>query len=476
MDVAAAQGCPRCIELEKRLADQASAFEKRIAELMARLEVLERAAKRQAAPFSKGSPKRKPKKPGRKAGEQHGEHGHRPAPDPATIDEVLEAKLTEACPNCGGVVEETHTDTIHQEDIPRQPIRRRFTVHCGKCRRCGKSCRGRHPLQTSNATGAAASQIGPDAQAAAVYLNKKSGLSHGKIADLFGQFFRIKITRGAVAQIVARAARRLEPAHEEIAEQLKTASHITPDETGWRLGGRTVWLHAWVGDNGATLYRVDPQRSADALERVIGIHWSGSMTHDGFSSYDRFEDAVHQQCNDHPLRRAQSLLESQSAANRRFPQAVIDLFVEALDRRDRFDADTQADTQAGRAPTEEIRAAVYEGFVARLRTLTSRPRADEANDRFARHLDKHAAEWFLYLIDPTIPATNHRAEQALKTPIVNRKTWGGNRTDIGAHAQGVTSSVIETCKRTTINAFDYLSNAFRGVVGGLFACPVSAGR
>jgi transposase len=461
MDDFAGQGCPRCAELEKR-----------VAELMARLEALERTAKRQAAPFSKGSPKKNPKKPGRKSGDRHGDHGHRPAPDPATLDEVLDAKLPDACPNCGGEVEETHTDTIHQEEIPRQPIRRRFTIHCGKCRRCGKTCRGRHPLQTSDATGAAASQIGPDAQAAVVYLNKKSGLSHGKIADLFDQCFGIKITRGAAAQIVGRAARRLEPAHEEIAEQLKTASHITPDETGWRIGGRTVWLHAWVGDNGATLYRVDPQRSADALERVIGLHWSGSMTHDGFSSYDRFEDAVHQQCNDHPLRRAQSLLESQSGANRRFPQAVIDLFVEALDRRDQFDADTQA----GRAPNEDVRVAVYESFVDRLRALTSRPRADEANDRFARHLDKHAAEWFLYLIDPTIPATNHRAEQALKTPIVNRKVWGGNRTDIGAHVQGVTSSVIETCKRTTINAFDYLSDAFRGVVGGLFACPVGVGR
>jgi hypothetical protein len=67
--------------------------------------------------------------------------------------------------------------------------------------------------------------------------------------------------------------------------------------------------------------------------------------------------------------------------------------------------------------------------VARLRTLTSRPRADAANDRFARHLFNHAVEWFLYLIDPTIPATNHRAEQALKTPIVNRKVWGGSITD-----------------------------------------------
>jgi transposase len=321
-------------------------------------------------------------------------------------------------------------------------------------------------LQTSDATGAAASQIGPDAQAAVVYLNKKSGLSHGKIADLFGQCFGIKITRGAASQIITRAARRLQPARREIVEQLKAATHITPDETGWRIGGRTVWLHAWVGDNGATLYRIDPQRSADALELVIGIHWSGSMTHDGFSSYDRFEDAAHEQCVDHALRRGHALLESQSGAARRFPQQVIDLLGAALDLRDRF----AADTLLGKEPTEDVRAAAYEKFVSRLRALTARPRANEANDRFARHLYNHAAEWFLYLIDPTIPATNHRAEQALKTPIVNRKVWGGNRTPAGGEVQEVTSSVLETCRRTTISAFDYLSDAFCGFVSSLFTC------
>lgn len=479
MGVVVTPSCPDCCELirqlaerDRRIADLLAKSEKRIAELMARLEAVERASKRQAAPFSKGPPKKKPRNPGRKAGDQHGSHAHRPTPEADTIDELLDAPLPKGCPQCGGDVLETHTDTIHQEDIPRRPIRRQFTIHCGKCNRCGKACRGRHPLQTSDATGAAASQIGPDAQAAVVYLNKRAGLSHGKIADLFDQCFGIKITRGAASQIVTRAAQRLAPAHQEITEQLKNSSHITPDETGWRIRGQTVWLHAWVGDNGATLYRVDPQRSADVLENVIGIHWSGSMTHDGYSSYDRFEDVAHQQCVDHALRRARSLVETLSGANQRFPQQVIDLLTEALERRDRF----AADTLAGNAPAEEVRADAYEDFVARLCDLCGRPRADEANARFAKHLDKHAAEWFLFLIDPTIPATNHRAEQALKTPIVNRKVWGGNRTEIGAHVQGVTSSVIETCKRTTQNAFDYLSNAFRGFVGSLFTCPVTIDR
>ena len=184
------------------------------------------------------------------------------------------------------------------------------------------------------------------------------------------------------------------------------------------------------------------------------------MTHDGFSSYERFEDVAHQQCVDHALRRARGLVEKQIGAAKIFPQQVIDLLTEALRLRDRFDLVNAGDDRRGRA---------YEDLVQRLRELTGRSRLNEANARFAKHMYNHAASWFLFLVDPTIPATNHRAENALKTPIVNRKVWGGNRTDAGGDAQAVTSSVLQTCHNRAIDVFTFISNAFRGIVGNLFA-------
>jgi len=433
-----------------------------ISDLQKRIEELERAAKRQAAPFAKGEPKKRPKKPGRKKGEQHGDHAHREPPPPARIDETLDAPLPEQCPDCGGEVVED-PDRLSQQfqtEIPRKPIVRRFNIHCGHCGKCGKRLRGRHPLQTSDATGVAQSQLGGDAQAAIVYLNKRAGMSHGKIADTFDSLFGIKLTRGACAQIVLRGRKVLQPVYDQIKERIKTSEHLDPDETGWRIGGHLVWLHAWVGDAGATLFAIDPQRSAEVLEKVIGIDWSGSMTHDGFSSYDRFEDTIHQQCLDHALRRARTLRDKQTGAATIFPQQVIDLLMDALRRRDRLN---QGNAEMDR------RCRAYEDHVERLRALTERPRRNPENDRLARHLYNHAASWFMFLLDPSIPATNHRAEQALKTPIVNRKVWGGNRTTVGGAAQAVTSSVLQTCKNKAIDAFQFISDAFRGVVGNLFA-------
>ena len=431
-----------------------------VAQLQKRIEELERSAKRQAAPFSKGEPKKKPKKPGRKKGKQHGDHAHREPPPPERVDETLDAPLPDQCPDCGGDVVEDHLDQQFQTEIPRQPIVREFKIHCGHCKKCGKHLRGRHSLQTSDATGAARSQLGSDAQAAIVYLNKRAGMSHGKIADTFDKFFGITLTRGACAQVVMRAGKILQPVYEQIKERIIDSEHLTPDETGWRIGGHPAWLHGWVGDDGATLYAIDPQRSADVLQKIIGIDWSGSMTHDGFSSYERFEDVAHQQCVDHALRRARSLVDKQTGPAKIFPQQVIDLLTEALRLRDRFDLVNPDSDRRGRA---------HEDFVQRLRDLTERPRQNEANARFAKHLYNHAASWFLFLVDPTIPATNHRAEQALKTPIVNRKVWGGNRTDAGGDAQAVTSSVLQTCHNRAIDVFNFISNAFRGIVGKLFA-------
>ncbi len=125
-------------------------------------------------------------------------------------------------------------------------------------------------MQTSDATGAAQSQIGPNAQASIVYLNKRCGMSYGKIADFFPQANGIDIKPSTATRIVLRAADKLQPAYEEIQESIQNSKVITPDETGWRRGGRPVWLHAWVSDQ-ATCYVIDPHRSADALEKVIGL-------------------------------------------------------------------------------------------------------------------------------------------------------------------------------------------------------------
>jgi len=456
--------CSGCTQRDRRIAELEKGNSRLQAEndrLRAQLEQAQRDHKRQAAPFSKGPPKKDPKSTARPSGAAYGKRGHRPPPANDQIDETLEAPLPDCCPACGGdIAEDDGVDEQFQEEIPIKPIRRKIRIHKGTCRRCGRRVRGRHAKQTSAAVGAAASQLGPDAQATIAYLNKHSGMSYGKIADAFQHTYGIHVTRSACAQAVLRAGQRLQPAYQEIKEHIRQAEHIAPDETGWRIGGQPAWLHGWVAGDGATCFVIDPRRSANALEETIGIGWSGNMTHDGYASYDRFEDAVHQQCLDHLLRRAHKMEQNAKGRARDFPRQVIDLAKEGLHLRDQF--------VAGRVDQPELLRA-YEELTDRLATLSFRPRMNEDNERLAKHLYKHTGEWFIFLVDPSIPATNHRAEQAEKVPIVNRKVWGGNRRPAGARAQESTSSVIATCKQRAVPTISFISQAVCGFVGSLFS-------
>lgn len=459
----AASICPGCTQRDRRITELEKNNARLQAErdrLQAQLEEAHRAGKRQAAPFSKGQPKKEPRSTARPKGADYGKHGHRPPPAEEQVDETLEALLPDRCPHCGGdVAEEEEVDLQFQEEIPRRPIRRKIRIHKGTCRRCGARVRGRHRLQTSDAVGAAASQMGPDAQATIAYLNKHSGLSYGKIADLLERSYGIHLTRSACAQAVLRAGRRLQPAYEEIKQHLRDAKHLTPDETGWRLGGQPVWIHAWVANDGATGFAIDRRRGAAVLEETIGIGWSGNLTHDGYASYERFVDAAHQQCVGHLLRRAHTMAENATGRAKDFPRQVIEVFQQGLAARDQF--------LAGQLNEAELLRA-HEHYTQRLYDLSSRPRGNEANQQLANHLYNHTGEWFLFLVDPSIPATNYRAEQALKVPIVNRKVWGGNRSPPGAEAQVVNASVIATCKKTVRSAITFISQALCGTVGSLF--------
>ena len=56
--------------------------------------------------------------------------------------------------------------------------------------------------------------------------------------------------------------------------------------------------------------------------------------------------------------------------------------------------------------------------------------------------------------------------------MVNRKVWGGNRTEAGARAQSVLLSVIETCRRQKKSIVDYIGGTLRAFGNRLLPHPV----
>ncbi|MGH8711799.1 MAG: IS66 family transposase [Burkholderiales bacterium] len=444
----------RIAELERQLAAALARIaeqDPRIAELQKLLEQRTRDGKRQAAPFSKGAPKETSKKPGRKPGPDYGTQAFRTLPE-GRPDQILRVKAPRRCPSCGGNVRETHVAQQFQIEIPRRAILRRFDLHIGECTCCGKRVQPRHELQTSDALGAAAVQIGPDAQALMALLKNKLGLSYGDITALMKDAWGIEVTRGAAAHIVRRAGERAESMYDAFKAMIPQRDTVYPDETGWKINGRLHWLWDFVTDL-FTVYVIRPSRGVDVPGEVLGMEYAGRMTHDGWAPYDKFLHAVHQQCLQHLLRRAKELIEQLGAGTSRFARRVRDFILDALGLRDR--------RREGRISDSGY--AIARGRLEKRldRLLSARPKA-KACRTFRNHLDKHRDQLLTFLYEENLEATNWPAEQAIRPAVVNRKVFGGNRTATGAHALEVLASLFATCRQNAIDALTLLSNLLRG--------------
>jgi transposase len=422
---------------------------KKIERLEDDLDEARRALHRQAAPFSRGTPRRRPCRPGRKAGVAYGRKAHRPVP--RQIDECHAAPLPARCPDCGGRLTTTRHATQYQEDLPAvRPVVRAFDIAIGRCADCGRRVQGRHSLQTSNAIGAAGTQLGPATVTLAAVLNKQLGLPLGKIATLFRERFGLTITPGGLVHAIRRAAHRAEPTYAALRARIRGSPVVTADETGWKVHAQLQWLWAAVTPD-TTLYAIQPGRGFAEAATMLGADFDGVLVRDGWAPYRRFEQAVHQTCLAHLLRRCRTLIRDHQ--ERSFAPRVQRILRHALRIRDRYQRGTVSAHGVG----------VARGHLQnQLNALIDRPGRARVAQRFAAHLAIEFPAVFTFLLEPdAIEATNWRAEHAIRPAVVARKVCGGNRSERGAHTHAVLASVLRTIQQRQLDAGEIFSELLR---------------
>ena len=423
----------------------------RIEQLEKLIEEVRRGGKRQAAPFSKGNPEATPKKSGRKAGQDHGTHSRRRLPE-RPAERVVPVGLPDSCPHCGdGEVVKVKTMAQWVEDLPDiATILTRFDVAVGCCAGCGRRVQGRDAEQSSDALGAAASQVGPRALALAAWLHKSCGMPLAKICALYAQF-HLAVTPGGLSQAMDRMATKSFATYEALKAELAAQAVVSPDETGWRVGGRSAWLWAFAATT-LTVYAICDGRGFDQATTVLPADFAGTLCRDGWAPYRKFTAAAHQTCCAHLLRRAREMRESNPPEHRAIPETLSAILHDALAVR--------ALRDAGALEGDSLEQAIT-ALDSRVEVLLETEAGCDANRRLLKHLTKERSALFTFLRQPGVEATNWRAENAIRPAVVNRKVCGGNRGWYSAETQQILMTLFRTAYQQGVDAVAIMIDLLR---------------
>jgi transposase len=180
---------------------------------------------------------------------------------------------------------------------PQPPIVTEHRAYRCCCAACGTQTRAAFPDGV-----AAPVQYGQRIGAVVLYLLHSQLLPEKRLAEAMAHIFGVQLVTATIARISQDCAQRLQCFADAVRDHVAAAPVKHMDETGFRIGGKTQWLHI-ASTVLLTFYRVSPRRGS-LLADVTGI-----VVHDHWKPYYTLKGVLHALCNTHHLRELKALVE-----------------------------------------------------------------------------------------------------------------------------------------------------------------------
>jgi len=392
-------------------------------------------------------------KSGKKCGGQLGHQG-------STLEQIenpdsIEYYQTTHCPHCNTDLTNAPVIDLCKKqvfDIPEivKPI---VTEHQFEVKRC-PCCRKRVKTQKSEAFKAPV-QYGIRAKAVVSYLNIHNLIPVNRVVQIMKSVFGMPMSEATIENAVKECAANVESTVEHIEEQLKNAPCKGADESGFRIDGKTLWVHTLSNDD-FTYYRASEKRG-DIPNDLEGV-----VVHDHFISYyAKMEKAQHALCNAHHLRELKAVEEIDKEPWARGMARLL-LFGHNFTQLKRQDITPEWLERFKRLYNQIIRKGLI--FHERLGPLKTPSRGRikrRPGHNLLLRLQSCIEDTLRFLYNQDVPFTNNQSEQALRMIKVKQKVSGGFRTKDGAKNFLTVRSYTATAQKQECDVLDALFQAIR---------------
>ncbi len=203
---------------------------------------------------------------------------------------------------CGAAVppaDQVLTHAYDHVDLPPiKPVTTRINLHQGTCPCCRRRVAASPPADMQPG-----SPFGPGIVSIAAYLHGCHMVSYNRLTEVFAGLLGMKLSEGAVANMLARAATPFAAEADKIAASVRNSPVIASDETSARVCGKTWWQ--WVFSSASAVYHtIVPTRGKCVPVEFLGQAKPKVWISDRLAAQCRHADA-HQYCLAHLIRDAQ---------------------------------------------------------------------------------------------------------------------------------------------------------------------------
>ena len=440
------------IEANRRL-------ESRVAELEQRLN---RSSRNSSLPPSQDPPSAPPRphKPGsgRERGGQLGHKGRsRPLLALERVDELID-HWPERCA-CGHRFSEAECCPVgkparHQvAELPSiAVVLTEHRLQRLRCPDCGATMRAALP------TGVPPGAFGPRLQAAVATLAVRNRVSRRDTVELMRELFGAELSAGSIDAIVQQTGEALAEPQAALADQIRSASAVNVDETGWRLRGgkRTLWGALTFR---VAVFRIAPDRHQREAQALLGEEFSGIACSDRWWAYDYLDAERRQLCWAHLIRDFTAHSEG-IGAQKEFGEAALKIAAEL------FAAWEQCRWDADRARLGERIGPLKAELWALLEQAARKSARNRRHRTFAKNLLKRWPALWTFASVPGIEPTNNHAERGLRGAVIYRKLSLGSQSEHGERTIERLLSASVTCRLQGRSLFAYLTDVIAAKIRG----------
>ena len=374
--------------------------------------------------------------------------GNKPKTKAVTKEEKVSV---ETCSNCGQDLSEQpalpSTNERIIEDIIALPQKTeviRSVLEKNYCAICQKVSTAKSDLALPKAT------WGINTTVHLLYLWLSMCLPFTRIATYFTSIFgQVTSTAGLCAHVI-RVAGIMQPVYEELIEDIKKASILHADETGWRVQGKNWWL--WVfGTQDTAVYTIDKSRGKDVVHRILGTYFVGVLVVDGWGAYMSLL-CEQQSCMAHLLRKIRKLYAA-------FPRlrSVLQFYIKF--RR------ILRDGQRLQVKRTELGEETFQRRLGKLHTrldeLVKWRNPNEILAQIIKKVKNQRPRILTFVEHPGVPCHNNFGEYLIRIGVLKRKVSFGSKSAKGATAYATLVSIYTTCKLRKISFLDFTKQSLQ---------------